>query len=77
MENFGNTNLHLIGIYCKIWPVKRKTLNFKINKGTIISVQAGAVNGIVKIAIDGIVLSCTISMSAIADLELAAGKEAI
>ena len=45
-------------------------------KGTVVEVKDGAVNGIVKIDVDGNVLSCTISMSAIADLELAAGKEA-
>ncbi len=45
-------------------------------KGTVVEVKDGAVNGIVKIDVDGIVLSCTISMSAIADLELAAGKKA-
>lgn len=45
-------------------------------KGTVVEVKDGAVNGIVKIDVDGIVLSCTISMNAIADLELAAGKEA-
>lgn len=45
-------------------------------KGTVVEVVNGAVNGIVKIDVDGVVLSATISMNAIADLELAAGKEA-
>lgn len=45
-------------------------------KGTVVEVENGAVNGIVKVDVDGVVISCTISMNAIADLELAAGKEA-
>ena len=45
-------------------------------KGTIIDIQEGAVNGIVKIDIGGNVISSTISMNAIKELELAVGKEA-
>ena len=46
-------------------------------KGTIIEIQEGAVNGIVKLDIGGgNVISSTISMNAIRELELAVGKEA-
>ena len=46
-------------------------------KGKIIDIQEGAVNGIVKIDIGGgNVMSATISMNAIRELELAVGKEA-
>jgi molybdopterin-binding protein len=46
-------------------------------KGTIIDIQEGAVNGIVKIDIGGgNVVSSTISMNAIRELELAVGKTA-
>ena len=46
-------------------------------KGTIIDIQKGAVNGIVKIDIGGgNVISSTISMNAIAELGLEVGKEA-
>ena len=46
-------------------------------KGTIIDIQKGAVNGIVKIDIGGgNVISSTISMNAIAELGLEGGKEA-
>ena len=46
-------------------------------KGTIIDIQEGAVNGIVKIDIGGgNVMSSTISMNAIRELELEVGKEA-
>ena len=46
-------------------------------KGTIIDIQEGAVNGIVKIDIGGgNVVSSTISMNAINELGLAVGKEA-
>lgn len=45
-------------------------------KGTVAEIKEGAVNGIVKINVEGTVLSSTISMDAIADLELAVGKEA-
>lgn len=46
-------------------------------KGTIISVQEGAVNGIVKLDIGGgNVISSTISMSAIQELGLEPGKTA-
>ena len=46
-------------------------------KGTIIDIQEGAVNGIVKLDIGGgNIISSTISMNAIRELELAAGKEA-
>ena len=46
-------------------------------KGTIIEIQEGAVNGIVKLDIGGgNVISSTISMNAIKELELAVGKEA-
>jgi len=46
-------------------------------KGTIIDIQEGAVNGIVKIDIGGgNVVSSTISMNAIKELDLAVGKEA-
>ena len=46
-------------------------------KGTIVAIDEGAVNGIVKIDIGGgNVISATISMNAIRELELAVGKEA-
>ena len=46
-------------------------------KGTVLSIDAGAVNGIVKIDIGGgNVVSATISMNAINELGLEAGKEA-
>ena len=45
-------------------------------RGTIISIDEGAVNGIVKIDIGGgNVVSSTISMNAIRELELEVGKE--
>lgn len=46
-------------------------------KGKVIDIQEGAVNGIVKIDIGGgNIMSATISMNAIKELELAVGKEA-
>ena len=46
-------------------------------KGTILDIQEGAVNGIAKIDIGGgNVISATISMNAIRELELQVGKEA-
>jgi len=46
-------------------------------KGKIIDIQEGAVNGIVKIDIGGgNVISATISMNAIKELELKVGKDA-
>ena len=46
--------------------------------GEIVSVDEGAVNGIVKIAIaGGNVMSATISMNAIRELELVPGKQAV
>lgn len=46
-------------------------------KGTITEIQEGAVNGIVKLDIGGgNIISSTISMSAIKELDLAVGKEA-
>ena len=46
-------------------------------KGKIVDIQEGAVNGIVKIDIGGgNIMSATISMNAIKELELAVGKEA-
>ena len=46
-------------------------------KGTIVSIDEGAVNGIVRIDIGGgNVISSTISMNAIRELELEVGKEA-
>ena len=46
-------------------------------KGTIVGIQEGAVNGIVKIDIGGgNVMSATISMNAIRELGLEVGKEA-
>ena len=46
-------------------------------KGTIVGIQEGAVNGIVKIDIGGgNVISSTISMNAIKELELEVGKTA-
>ena len=46
-------------------------------KGKIIEIQEGAVNGIVKLDIGGgNIISSTISMSAIRELELAVGKDA-
>ena len=46
-------------------------------KGTIVEIQKGAVNGIVKIDIGGgNVITSTISMNAIAELGLAVGRPA-
>ena len=46
-------------------------------KGTVVGIQEGAVNGIVKIDIGGgNVMSATISMAAIKELGLEIGKEA-
>ena len=46
-------------------------------KGTVVGIQEGAVNGIVKIDIGGgNVMSATISMNAIRELGLEVGKEA-
>ena len=46
-------------------------------KGTVVAIDEGAVNGIVKIDIGGgNVMSATISMNAIKELGLAVGKEA-
>ena len=46
-------------------------------KGTVIAIQEGAVNGIVKIDIGGgNVMSATISMNAIRELGLEVGREA-
>ena len=46
-------------------------------KGTVTDIQEGAVNGIVKIDIaGGNIMSATISMAAIKELDLAVGKEA-
>ena len=46
-------------------------------KGTVVEIQEGAVNGIVKLDIGGgNVISSTISMTAIRELQLAVGKEA-
>ena len=46
-------------------------------KGTVVGIQEGAVNGIVKIDIGGgNVISATISMNAIRELELEVGKTA-
>ena len=47
-------------------------------KGKVVDIQEGAVNGIVKIDIGGgNVMSATISMNAIKELDLAVGKEAV
>ena len=46
-------------------------------KGTVVAIDEGAVNGIVKIDIGGgNVMSATISMAAIRELGLTVGKEA-
>ncbi len=46
-------------------------------KGTVVGIQEGAVNGIVKIDIGGgNIMSATISMNAIQELGLEVGKEA-
>ena len=46
-------------------------------KGTVVAIDEGAVNGIVKIDIGGgNIMSATISMNAIRELGLAVGKEA-
>ncbi len=46
-------------------------------KGTVVAIQEGTVNGIVKIDIGGgNVISATISMNSIQELGLAVGKEA-
>ena len=46
-------------------------------KGTIVDIQEGTVDGIVKIDIGGVnIVSATISMNAIKELDLAVGKEA-
>ena len=58
-------------------PVDMKLSARNQFKGKIIDIQEGAVNGIVKIDIGGgNVMSATISMNAIRELELAVGKEA-
>ena len=46
-------------------------------KGTVVDIQEGAVNGIVKLDIGGgNIISATISMNAIRELELEIGKTA-
>lgn len=46
-------------------------------KGKIVAIQEGAVNGIVKISIGGgNIISATISMTSIRELNLKVGKEA-
>ncbi len=46
-------------------------------KGTVVAIDEGAVNGIVKIDIGGgNIMSASISMAAIRELDLAVGKEA-
>ncbi|MCR5790821.1 MAG: TOBE domain-containing protein [Lachnospiraceae bacterium] len=46
-------------------------------KGKVVQIQEGAVNGIVQIDIGGgNIVSATISMNAIKELDLAVGKEA-
>ena len=46
-------------------------------KGTVVGIQEGAVNGIVRIDIGGgTIMSATISMNAIQELGLAVGKPA-
>ena len=46
-------------------------------KGTVVDIQEGAVNGIVKLDIGGgNIISATISMNAIRELELEVGKTA-
>lgn len=46
-------------------------------KGTVVSVEEGAVNGIVKIGFADTQISATISMASIKELGLEAGKEAV
>ena len=45
-------------------------------KGTILSIEEGAVNGIVRIDIGGNVITSTISMASIRELGLEVGKTA-
>lgn len=45
-------------------------------KGKVVGIENGAVNGIVKLDVNGETISATISMSAIKELGLAEGKEA-
>jgi len=45
-------------------------------KGTVRSITAGAVNGIVKLDVNGTDITATISMNAISELGLSEGKEA-
>ena len=46
-------------------------------KGKVVAIEEGAVNGIIKIDIGGgNIISSTVSMSAIKELDLAVGKEA-
>lgn len=45
-------------------------------KGTIAEIQEGAVNGIVKIDLGGVVISSVITMSSIRELGLKVGGEA-
>ena len=46
-------------------------------KGKVVAIQEGAVNGIVKISIGGgNIISATISMTSIRELDLKVGKEA-
>ena len=50
---------------------------FRSLKGKVISIEKGAVNGIVGIELKGgDVITATISLSAIQELDLAVGKEA-
>ena len=45
-------------------------------KGTVVEIQDGAVNGIVKIDVGGVVISSVITMSSIRELGLKVGGEA-
>ena len=45
--------------------------------GTVANVEAGAVNGIVTIDVKGTPITATISMNAIKELGLEAGKDAV
>ena len=46
-------------------------------EGTVLSVEEGAVNGIVRLDVNGSAISATISMSAIRDLDLKVGDKAV
>lgn len=68
-----------IGVQIKFKARKEKTMKISARnqfKGTIVSIEEGAVNGIVKIDIGGNVVTSTISMGSIRELGLKVGGTA-